>query len=261
MNIENKPKQNTLFVASLAKGLSIMKAFDENHTEMSLPELAERTGLEKSAVQRLANTLHLEGMLEKDPNTRRFRPSHAFLNLAYSYLWSDPLIPVAMPKLIDLSQELGETINLAEMSGDHIIYVSRLPCKRTYFAATVIGRRLPVLSTSSGRAMLGTHPKDLREKAVAEWSLRRFTPSTTLDREDIARSVEKAHVDGFAISRNQMILNEIGVAAPICGPSGKAFAAIQCSVSSFQWSEEEIQKKIVPLLLDTANAMGPALRH
>ncbi|MBR9864741.1 MAG: IclR family transcriptional regulator [Rhodobacteraceae bacterium] len=259
--MENKPKQNTLFVASLAKGLSIMKAFDENHTEMSLPELAERTGLEKSAVQRLANTLHLEGMLEKDPNTRRFRPSHAFLNLAYSYLWSDPLIPVAMPKLIDLSQELAETINLAEMSGDHIIYVSRLPCKRTYFAATVIGRRLPVLSTSSGRAMLGTHPKDLREKAVAEWSLRRFTPSTTLDREDIARSVEKAHVDGFAISRNQMILNEIGVAAPICGPSGKAFAAIQCSVSSFQWSEEEIQKKIVPLLLDTANAMGPALRH
>ncbi|PLS21617.1 IclR family transcriptional regulator [Amylibacter cionae] len=259
--MENKPKQNTLFVASLAKGLSIMKAFDENHTEMSLPELAERTGLEKSAVQRLANTLHLEGMLEKDPNTRRFRPSHAFLNLAYSYLWSDPLIPVAMPKLIDLSQELGETINLAEMSGDHIIYVSRLPCKRTYFAATVIGRRLPVLSTSSGRAMLGTHPDDVREQAVAEWSLRRFTPSTTLDRGEIAQSVEKAHVDGFAISRNQMILNEIGVAAPICGPSGKAYAAIQCSVSSFQWSEDEIQKRIVPLLLDTANAMGPALRH
>ncbi|GGA27329.1 IclR family transcriptional regulator [Amylibacter cionae] len=238
-----------------------MKAFDENHTEMSLPELAERTGLEKSAVQRLANTLHLEGMLEKDPHTRRFRPSHAFLNFAYSYLWSDPLIPVAMPKLIDLSQELGETINLAEMSGDHIIYVSRLPCKRTYFAATVIGRRLPVLSTSSGRAMLGTHPDEVRQQAVADWTLRRLTPSTTLDREEIARSVEKARIDGFAISRNQMILNEIGVAAPICGPSGVAYAAIQCSVSSFQWSEDEIQKKIVPLLLDTANAMGPALRH
>ncbi|MDR6265660.1 MULTISPECIES: IclR family transcriptional regulator [Rhodobacterales] len=253
-------KQNTLYVASLAKGLRLLRAFDETHTDLSLPELAERTGLEKSAVQRLANTLHLEGMLDKDPATRRFRPSHAWLNLAYSYYWSDPLIPVAMPKLIDLSQELGETINLAEISGDHIIYVSRLPCQRTYFAATVIGRRLPVLSTSSGRAMLATRPDDVREQAVAEWSLRRFTPSTTLDREDIGRSVEKARLDGFAISRNQMILNEIGVAAPIPGPDGISHAAIQCSVSSFQWSEEDIQKKIVPLLLDTANAMGPVSR-
>lgn len=253
-------KQNTLYVASLAKGLRLLRAFDETHTELSLPELAARTGLEKSAVQRLANTLHIEGMLDKDPATRRFRPSHAWLNLAYSYYWSDPLIPVAMPKLIDLSQELGETINLAEISGDHIIYVSRLPCQRTYFAATVIGRRLPVLSTSSGRAMLATRSAAVREQAVAEWSLQRFTPSTTLDRAEIGRSVEKARLDGFSISRNQMILNEIGVAAPISGAGGEAHAAIQCSVSSFQWSEADILKKIVPLLLDTANAMGPVLR-
>ncbi|MBE0455746.1 MAG: helix-turn-helix domain-containing protein, partial [Roseovarius sp.] len=109
-----KTKQNTLYVGSLAKGLRLLRAFDESHSELSLSELAARTGLDKSATQRLANTLHIEGMLDKDPGTRRFRPSHAWLEMAYAYYWSDPLVGQAMPKLIQLSQELAQTVNLAE---------------------------------------------------------------------------------------------------------------------------------------------------
>lgn len=250
-------KQNTLYVASLAKGLRLLRAFDETHTEMSLPELADRTGLDKSAVQRLANTLNIEGMLEKDPVTRRFRPSHAWLQMAYAYYWSDALVPQAMPKLIDLSQRLGETINLVERSADHIIYVSRLPCQRTYFAATVVGRRLPALSTSSGRAMLATYDAATCYEAVATWPLRRFTPGTTLDRGEIAKSIERARQDGYSISHNEVILNEIAVAAPIAWPDGSARAAVQCSVSAFRWTEDEIRSRIVPVLLDTANAISP----
>ncbi len=256
-------KQNTLYVGSLAKGLRLLRAFDESHTELSLVELTERTGLDKSAVQRLANTLHIEGMLDKSPITRRFRPSHAWLELAYAYYWSDQLVGQAIPKLIDLSQSLGETVNLAELSGDHIIYVSRLPCQRTYFAATVIGRRLPALSTSAGRAMIATFPADEREEAIRTWPLKKFTTRTTMDREAIRRSIDEAVCEGYAISSCQMILSEIGVACPIAGPNGRAFAAVQCSVSAHTWSYEQVEADIVPCLQDTANAISPALpaRH
>lgn len=255
-----KTKQDTLFVGSLAKGLRLLRAFDEGHTELSLTELAQRTGLDKSATQRLANTLHVEGMLDKDPITRRFRPSHSWLQMAYAYYWSDPLIGQAMPKLISLSQELGETVNLAELSGDHIIYVSRLPCKRTYFAATIIGRRLPALSTSAGRAMLATFPEAERHAAVETWPIISFTPNTTLDRDRIANSIEQATNDGFAISTGQMILNEIGVATPIRGHDGRAFAAVQCSISAHTWTRERIIADILPKLQDTANAISPSFR-
>ncbi|MCH5378124.1 MAG: IclR family transcriptional regulator, partial [Planctomycetes bacterium] len=147
-----------------------------------------------------------------------------------------------------------------ELSGDHIIYVSRLPCQRTQFAASVIGRRLPALSTSSGRAMLGTHDEAARARALANWPLRRFTPGTTMDREEIALGVERARKEGFAISADQMILNEVAVAAPIVEPGGEARAAIQCSVSAFRWTEDQIRARIVPLLLDTANAIAPGSR-
>nr|WP_318272817.1 IclR family transcriptional regulator [Paracoccus saliphilus] len=253
-------KRDSLFVGALAKGLRVLRAFDETHPELSLGALAQRTGMDKSTVQRLANTLHQEGWLTKDPVTRRLRPSHAWLELAYAYYWSDPLVGNAMPKLIELSRHLEETVNFAEISGDHTIYVLRLPCQRTHFAASIIGRRLPALSTSVGRAILSTWPEPDRDAAIENWPLKEFTPRTTLDRASIRNSIEEAAARGFAISRDEMILNELAVAAPICGPDGRAIAAVQCSVSAYSWNDDSLLKKIVPPLLDTANAISPSLR-
>ena len=248
-------KQNTLFVNTLAKGLRILRAFDETHTELSLTRLAQITGLDKSSVQRLANTLHLEGMLDKDPVTRRYRPSHAWLSLAYAYFWSDPLVARAMPKLIDLSQRLGETINLAELSGDRIIYVTRLPCTRTVFAASVPGRTVPALSTSAGQAIISTFTPNARAAAIRDWHVHPQTQRTTVDRDQLEQQIENAAKSGFAITADQMILGEIGVAYAIRTPDGQSRAAIQCSVSSHHWDEKRIKSEILPWLMDAANTL------
>lgn len=254
-------KNNTLFVGALAKGLKLLRAFDESHTDLSLSDLVTRTGLDKSAVQRLANTLHLEGFLVKDAETRRFRPSHTWLELAYAYFWSDPLVSLAMPKLIELSQQLGETVNLAELSEDHIIYVARVPCKRTAFAATIPGRRLPALSTAAGRAILSTYAPDVLDEAIASWPLTGHTSRSITDRNEVARLIEQAREDGYTISRFQLLPNEIAIAAPIIAPGGRAAAAVQCSVSSHSWDEEAIRRDILPALQDTANSISPWTRR
>ncbi|MDN3718157.1 IclR family transcriptional regulator [Roseibium salinum] len=244
----------------MAKGLKLLRAFDDQHTELSLAELSALVGLDKSATQRLANTLHLEGMLDKDPVTRRYRPSHAWLELAFAYYWSDPLVGHALPKLIELSQQLGETVNLAELSDDHIIYVNRLPCKRTQFAATVIGRRIPALMTTSGRAMIATFPEAERQAALETWPLKSFTPYTVTDRAELGRAVDQAARDGYAFAADQMIIGELAIAAPIVGPDGRSFAAVQCSVSSHRYDEKRVLKEILPVLRDTANSISPSLR-
>ncbi|WP_050526363.1 IclR family transcriptional regulator [Pseudorhodobacter aquimaris] len=253
-----KIKQNTLFVGTLAKGLRILRAFDETHTDLSLTELSAITGLDKSAVQRLAHTLHLEGMLDKDPTTRRYSPSHGWLRLAYAYYWSDPLIARAMPKLIDLSQRLGETVNLAQLSGQKIIYTNRLPGTRTTFAATLPGRTVPALCTSAGQAILATFPPQERAAAIETWPLERYTPQTTMDRATIAEEIDRAAQIGHSISHDQLILNEVGIACAIRGPDGRAWSAVHCSVSSHHWNDDRIRAEILPWLHDTANAIPPS---
>ena len=106
--------------------------------------------------------------------------------------------------------------------------------------------------------MLATFPEEERQKAIETWPITPFTPSTTLDRAQIASSIKESARDGYAISTGQMILNEIGVASPIIGHDGRAFAAVQCSVSAHTWTRERIVADILPKLQDTANAISPA---
>ncbi|MBS8225727.1 IclR family transcriptional regulator [Vannielia litorea] len=247
-----KKRQDSLYVSTLARGLKILRAFDESNVSLSLTDLVERTGLEKSAVQRMAHTLHLEGMLERDPKTRRFRPSHAWLELAYTYYWSDPLIARALPKLIEFSQANRETVNLAQMSGDHIIYSLRLPTQRIHFGASIVGRRLPALTTAAGRVMLSTRSEAEIDEACASWPVAAWTHKTVTDRAEIARSVRIAGQDGFCITRGQMLLNEISLAAPVKGPDGVAHAAVQVSISSIDADEEQVVRKFLRALLDTS---------
>ncbi|WP_416369641.1 IclR family transcriptional regulator [Tritonibacter mobilis] len=248
-------KQNSLFVGTLAKGLRLLRAFDESHVSLSLAELVARTGLEKSAVQRLAYTLHHEGMLERDPGTRRYRPSHAWLELAYAYYWSDPLISRALPKLIEFSRAYGEIVNLAQISGDHIIYSLRLPNQRTQFAASIVGRRLPALGTASGRVMLSTWSDAEVEHALETWPVHSATPKTIIDRDVIALDIARARQEGFAITKAQMMLNEISLAVPVISIDGRADAALQVSVSSLTFDEARLKEEILPALLDTASGI------
>lgn len=253
----SKREQNTLFVGSLEKGMRVLAAFDQNHTAMGLTELAERTGLEKSAAQRLSNTLHKIGYLNKDSETRRYSPSLKFLELANAYWWSDPLIQLAMPKLIEVGNRFHERINLARLDGHDIVYVVRIPTQLTRFEAMIAGRRLSALTTSSGRAMIARLPDAERRKAVRTWPIVALTRKTTRDRTKIAAAIDDAAKHGYGLTQDESLLNEIGIAAPILGHDGRPIAAVQCSVSSLRWTLDKVRREIAPHLIEVANSFNP----
>lgn len=247
-------KQDTLFVASLEKGMKVLEAFKEGRTEMGLQELSAACGLDKSSTQRFANTLWRLGYLAKDPKTRRYRLTIRCLGLANAYLWTEEIVRVAMPKMIDLRHRIGETVNLSILDGATIVYAARLPNARTSYAASTIGRRIPALNTSSGRAMVARMEPDERRRCVEEWPMTRFTPSTLMDRPAILALVERAAETGYSIGHEELILNEIGVSVPVRS-SGDCRAAIQCSVSAMKWSEKSIEDRLLPALIDAANSI------
>jgi len=252
-----KREQDTLFVGSLEKGMRVLSAFGPGNTAMGLTDIAERCGLEKSAAQRLTNTLHKIGFLTKDPETRRYSPSLKCLELANAYLWADPLVQLAMPKLISLGHTFHERVNLARLDGQDIVYVVRIPTQLTRFEAMIAGRRLSALTTSSGRAMIARFAEAERKKAVKTWRIDVMTPKTTRNRAKIAAAVEEAAKLGYGLTQNENIVNEVGIAAPILAQDGGPIAAVQCSVSSLKWSIDKVRREIAPRLIEVANSFNP----
>ena len=251
-------QQDTLFVASLEKGMRILEAFSEDKSELGLAELVKITGLEKSAAQRYANTLYELNYLEKNPQTRRFRPAVKYLEMAYSYLWSDYLAQLAMPRLIDLSRQTSQTINMAEPTGTDIIYVVRMPNHRTNFGASAVGRRVPALVASSGRVILSRQSDDVIRDAAANWPIRRYTQRTTMDRDVIYENILMAREKGYCLTQGQALPDEINVAAAICTIEGTPVGAIHCSLPSIRWTIERAEAEIAPLIVEAAQSIVPS---
>ena len=109
-------EDSPLFVA-LARGVSVLRAFSEGRPAMTLPELAEATGLSKSSVQRFTHTLWTLGYLRKDPASKKFSLGPWSLELGMKYVQTSPLVLGGNPFLHSLNRNCQETCSLAEPDG------------------------------------------------------------------------------------------------------------------------------------------------
>jgi len=247
-------RHETLFVSSLEKGMKVLQAFGPDNPEMGVTEIALATGLDKSAAQRFSNTLHALGYLTKDAQTRRYRPSLKLLDAAYTYLWTDDLARNAAPRLIEASRASGETLNLARLDVHQVVYVIRIPNAKAHYPATLIGRRLPAFATSGGRAMLSRMEPDLVDAILDASDLSPMTAETVTDRTELLDEFARSRQRGYAVSIQQCMLGEVGVAAPVLDIQGRPVAAVVCPSMLSHTTPERIENEIAPLVMETAAA-------
>jgi IclR family transcriptional regulator, pca regulon regulatory protein len=252
-------KQDTLFVASLEKGLRVLNAFSTHRESLGITDIALATNLDKSAAQRFTNTLHRLGYLEKDEQTRRYRPAISLMDFSYTYLQQDRLAEIAVARLIEAGKVFGTTVNLCVLVGTDILYTVRIPHEKASFAATVPGRRMPAFCTAGGMSILAFRPADEVETIINSSDIRAFTEHTITDREAIMHRIANAHKYGYDIGTGQALPNEISVAAPVIDHHGNGIAAVQIPVYKPQWTQEDAVAKLAPLAMETARSISGSL--
>jgi len=144
------------FVQSLARGLSIVRAFDADHTELTLSEVAKITDLPRAVARRFLHTLVELGYMRTDG--RRFSLRPKILELGYAYLSSMTLPEIAMPHLEQLVEKVHESSSVSVLDGDEVVYIARVPTKRIMTVAIAVGTRFPAYATSMGRCYLPASP-------------------------------------------------------------------------------------------------------
>src|SRR6266576_673701 len=119
------PERPEYRVEALAKGLRILSLFNEQRPSWRVSDLATAAGLPMPTVYRVVMTLASEGYLDHLPNGD-YRPGVRTLTLGTAALRSLDLVGIATPKLTELGERTGETVNLAVLTGDQILYLVRL---------------------------------------------------------------------------------------------------------------------------------------
>jgi len=239
----DKPR-SSLFVGSTAKAFQILHAFDGPQRYMSLADMARVSGMDRSAAQRLVYTLEALGYLRRMADSRLYGLTPKVLQFSYNYVRANELIDKASPYLLDISRTLGETSNLQELDGPHIVFVARFPGKHLVNVDIAVGSRLPAYFTASGIAMLSRLPDARRQAILAQTSLVAMTPHTEIRPAPLLARVQQAAHKGYALIANETVLGDISIAAPIVDHGGQAVAAINISVPTTRWTVARVESEL-----------------
>ncbi|TVR07760.1 MAG: IclR family transcriptional regulator [Salinarimonadaceae bacterium] len=238
------------------KAVVVLEAFCNRERYLSLSDLVAITGLDKSSAQRCTRTLKELGYLEQHPKTRRYAIGRRVLDLSFAYLHSNPLIVRAAPIMIELRQTARERVDLSVLDGPDLIYVYRLQTKREALSAALVGKRIPVYSSAGGRALLARLSDDEAMAILAASDLQPRTPYTLSDPEAIMAEVRRARTKGYALQVGEWRPGEIAAAAAVTDQEGRPIAALHIAGSTTEWSPEDFERRMGPLVAAAAADIG-----
>jgi IclR family pca regulon transcriptional regulator len=238
------------FVQSLQRGLEVIRAFDADARELTLSDVARRTGLSRAASRRFLLTLVDLGYVRTDG--RLFSLSPRVLELGYAYLSSLTLPEVAEPHLEALVAEVRESSSLSVLDGPDIVYVARVPVSRIMTVAINVGTRFSAYATSMGRVLLAGLPEAELDAYLRDVELQRLSPRTVTSRSALRAELRRVGDQGWAIVDQELEEGLRAVAAPIRDGSGTVMAAINLSAHASRSSLEAMRRDLLPPLLATA---------
>ena len=238
------------FVQSLDRGLAVIRAFDAEHPELTLSEVARSTGLTRAAARRFLLTLVELGYVRTDGRLFTLRPK--ILELGYAYLSSLSLPEIALPHLEQLVERVHESTSVSVLDGDEVVYVARVPTKRIMTVSISVGTRFPAYATSMGRVLLAWRSAEWLDGYLASARLKALTAHTLADSESLRAELAAVRERGWAMADQELEEGLRSVAAPIRGQSGQVVAAINVATNVSRTSADELVERIVPQLLATA---------
>jgi IclR family KDG regulon transcriptional repressor len=200
---------------------------------LGVVRVAELVGREKSLVSRALGALAAEGLVERDPRTRRYRLGWRLFGLV-ARVGHERLTGLARPVLRALVGQLGETAHLSVLDGRDVVTLLSEASPRVVRAISGTDRTVPAACTSSGRALLIDHELgDLRAR-FGDAALPAPGPQAPRSVEELHQRILAARARGFAIADAELARGHVGVAAPIRDAGGSVVAALNVSAPRFR---------------------------
>lgn len=249
---DGRDSDDTLFVASLAKGLKVLECFEGGKARLSLTEIDARANIGKSAAQRAVHTLFKLGYLGRDESAKRYRLSPKLLSLISSYSFGQDLLEAGLPEMKRCHEETGETVNITERDGTEMVCIARIPGRHAVTIYIGVGWRVPAFATGPGLVALAHEPPDAARRLLEASDRVAYTKQTVTDVDALMRWLTEIRSDGYVIADQLLNEGEYSLAAPIFDSEQKYVASFNISLPVSRWSLHDLRGKMVPLVTETA---------
>ena len=257
---DSKPIDRASYrIESLSKGLRVLNLFDEQRPSWRITDLAAAAGIPVPTAFRVVMTLVGDGYLDHLPSGD-YRPGVATLRLGTAALRSLDLVTIATPKLQQLGEQTGETVNLAVLTGDRVLYLVRFRNSDLVTANIQVGSTLPAVTTSIGKLLLAhLSDNDLSERITSASFPVQRGPNAKVSLAQLREELDRIRSQGWALQDEELAYGLRSVAAPVRGSTGAVIAGVNIAVQARDWSTERLVNELRPAIVATCRSITELL--
>lgn len=241
-------------MSALSNVVAILRWARGREPDFGVGEVSQGLDMPKSTASRLLKDMSIQGLLERDAATQRYRVGLLLLELGRQYRAGQPLIEAADTALIDLTRQTGYATGISLLDGAEIVVLRSRPGTHPLQVVTPPGTRGPAWANSTGRNLLAR----LSDAEIA----RRFTPYPKLDRPNAPTSlaqlmerIARARARDFDESDDEALPGVAAVSVAVADPQSGDAVSLYIAFSGLHVNRQA-RRELAALLLDVKAALA-----
>ncbi|KJS82580.1 MAG: hypothetical protein JM58_14585 [Peptococcaceae bacterium BICA1-8] len=205
----------TRYLSTLERALWLLTFFDSGSPKWRVSDLSRQTGISKSTVSRMLQTMEKHDFIEKDIVTGQYGLGVRFLEFAALVSYGQDLRRCSQNEMSWLVNETGECVILTVHSAGEAICIDKRDSSRPVHITYLVGGRASLHAGASGKILAAfMNPTDI-EQFIKEKGLARYTDKTIVDPDEFRQDLERIRQQGYAITHGELDSGIMAVAAPI----------------------------------------------
>ena len=240
---------------TVGKALDVLNEVAEIGSPVRFSSLLKSSVYPKATLYRLLQTLSNQGMLSYNRETQTYQLGLKLVRMAHSAWRQSSLAPIAQPFLDQLSDEVGETVHLAQFDNGQVLYVDKRNPSSPIEMYSQAGKIGPAYCTGVGKAMMAFLDEETKSKVISQQSFYPFTNSTITTEKKLRKELIEIKTQGIAFDRQEHEAKIICISCPILSSKGRVFGGLSIT-SSIEIHSLKSLEVFKPQLLKTAILIG-----
>jgi len=204
-------------VISLSRGLQILELLAEKERGLSLSDLSEVMGINKSIASRLLGALENSQYVFRNLDTGRYELTYRVSNFGLRKVASTRILNQCSGVIRRLANKTGELARLGVVEQGKMVtwVISHTGEQRTLQIDPNYGLTISLHTHAASKAWLATLPFEEAWALMLADGLPRLTRYTKVTREELAKDLADSRHRGFALNLEENELGIVAIAAPV----------------------------------------------
>ncbi len=225
---------------SVKKAFLILFTLADEENGIGLSNLSRKLGIHKTTLYRLLNSLIDLNIVEK--KDVKYTLGMGLFELGNKVFIKKNIIDKIHPILNRLVMEINETVNLAELYANKIIYLDKIESSRHLQISTFIGAQIPTYCTALGKAMLANLPEQEMLDHISKIRFKKIARNTIMSSKKLIENLKEIEVKGYSIDKEEYEDGLMCAAVPLNIKKYDFYGAISVSGSKTRFDNNTIKK-------------------